>query len=275
MLSAQRLPRDCTLALHRQVFKWVGRVDPTLATALHDRGQRLAVAVGADEAGADAAGADAAIPAGNFAAFTVAPVQSHGGSDYFITLLPDGERLFSHLCAAIAHEPAVEVDRVVVPLAAQPRTVAARSYDDLVEHAAQSYCVRLRFSTPTHFTVAGVSSVLPEPARVFKGYAERWNAFAPARLAIDLEAREQWIKTSVEIADCEIRTEKRVLRKGSRHVTHVSFVGQVTYEVIRPARDDAAALRTLNALADFAEFCGTGRMAAQGFGQTWRLDVAH
>jgi CRISPR-associated endoribonuclease Cas6 len=250
------LPRDCTMALHRQVFEWLRMADPSLARAVHDRGH---------VSGAETGGGD-----GRFPLFTVAPVQPQGGPDYFITALADGDAVFAQLCRAIAAHPAFEVDDREVLLRAEPEVVAARSYADLYEAAQPIAQLRLRFGTPTFFTSNGRTVLPPDPVRVFRGYAERWNAYAPAALRMDdTTAWDAALRTGVVVRESEMRPALRTLRKGTRTVRYDGAVGEALYEI----EMDEESARWVDRLADFAEFCGTGRMAAQGFGQTYRVDV--
>lgn len=205
-------------------------------------------------------------------------------ADYFVTMLFPDNAIFARLCQGIhASGYALEIDHHEVTLTHQPEVVAERSYAEFVRRSASATSprqVRLRFSSPTHFMSARLHQVLPDPVRIFKGYAERWNAFAPPEHELDLETWESFLKQCVEVADMAIHTEQRVLKEGRRHVTHVGCVGEVSYAVVHPKAAEsafadavqfAACNGTLTLLADYSEFCGTGRMVAQGFGQTYRV----
>jgi CRISPR-associated endoribonuclease Cas6 len=249
------LPRDCTMALHRQVFEWLRMVDPALARATHDRGH---------VPGAELGGGD-----GRFPLFTVAPAELQGGADYFVTMLADGDAVFAQLCRAIAAFPALEVNDRRVVLDVEPEVVAARGYADLYEAGQPVAQVRLRFGSPTFFTSNGRTVLPPDPVRVFRGYAERWNAYAPAALHMeDTTAWEGIVRVGVVVREAEMQPAVRALRKGGRTVRYDGAVGEALYEI--DMDEDAA--RWIDRLADFAEFCGTGRMAAQGFGQTYRVE---
>ena len=51
----------------------------------------------------------------------------------------------------------------------------------------------------------------------------------------------------------------------------VGFLGQVTFIITKARRLNQAQVWQLNALADYAEFCGTGRKTTHGMGQTRRV----
>jgi CRISPR/Cas system endoribonuclease Cas6 (RAMP superfamily) len=106
------------------------------------------------------------------------------------------------------------------------------------------------------------------PARVFRGYAERWNAFAPEQLHIDVQAFDAWLRDNVRLLEHDVVLQERRLRKDGRTLRFPGLVGEARYS-ISTARVDA--IRLVNTLASFAEYCGTGRMAAQGMGHTLRL----
>jgi CRISPR-associated endoribonuclease Cas6 len=253
--AAPGLSRDCTMALHRQVFEWLRSSDPELARAVHDKGH--------------VAGVDVGMGDGRFPVFTASPARPDGGEDYFVTALPDGDAVFARLCRGIAAYPAVELDGVPIPLAEEPEVAAVRSYADLHAHAESADEIQLRFVTPTFFTSDGRTVYPPDPVRVFKGYAERWNAFAPVALRMpDPAVFARWVERQVSVQAAQLQRTTRTLRKGTRHVRYDGVVGEVRYAV---GGDSDGERMWMARLADYAEFCGTGRMAAQGFGQTYRL----
>jgi|GEM_PF-6248386 len=328
------LPLDCTDALHAQVFGWLKQVDATQAEHLHERGHT---------SGLPPFGDPAPTAVTRFPAFTVASAntdvperRARGGrraDSYFISFLPDNPDLFAQLCAGIESARLqlnrgvywVEVNGRVAPMLAEPRVVAERRYDDLFTNAHDERRIRLRFTTPTFFSTGKkdqqVFQRLPDPVRVFRGYADRWNAFVPAGQQFDAVCFASWVEQAVEITDMRLHVQRQVLKRhvddmshnresgrdpskggpgpskdhlsrprgpfeavrpvlgaglGHEHNTHVGFVGEVEYGLARYVNNNMNAearmgVHWLNVLADFAEFCGTGRMAAQGFGQTWRI----
>jgi CRISPR/Cas system endoribonuclease Cas6 (RAMP superfamily) len=72
----------------------------------------------------------------------------------------------------------------------------------------------------------------------------------------------------VAVDSHRIRSAKHHLGRGR---SFVGFVGQVTFAITQARKLDQAIVWQLNALADYAEFCGTGRKTTQGMGQTRRL----
>jgi CRISPR/Cas system endoribonuclease Cas6 (RAMP superfamily) len=76
------------------------------------------------------------------------------------------------------------------------------------------------------------------------------------------------VRAVVVVTDARVTQRTRTLRKPGGRAVFTGFTGAVRFAALS---EDAAALRVLNQLADYIEFCGAGRMVAQGFGQTWRL----
>jgi CRISPR-associated endoribonuclease Cas6 len=75
------------------------------------------------------------------------------------------------------------------------------------------------------------------------------------------------VHAHVGISSHRVRTEWHDL--GYSQI--VGFVGDVTYTIVDAKRLDQELVWQLNVLADYAEFCGTGRKTTQGMGQTRRV----
>jgi len=293
------LPPDCTDALHAQVFAWLRIADSRQAQQVHDRGQSPGDLRTVQSGGEDAS----MLPATRFPVFTVGSANTDiprhrsrirpRADGYIINVLPSDERFFQLLTEGM-HSAAeqseagtyvVQVNGIDVPMRSAPVVMheAEGSYDDLFQRASDDRRIRLRFTTPAFFSSGtGKQQVfqrLPDPVRVFRGYADRWNAFAPPDQHFDAVAFAKWVEQTVEIADMRLHMHRQVLKQRDAHderTVHIGFVGDVTYGLAHHARHSQSAevrmgVRWLNVLAHYAEFCGTGRMAAQGFGQTWRM----
>ena len=126
--------------------------------------------------------------------------------------------------------------------------------------------VRLRFDSPTSFRRSGMHYPLPDPALVFASYCARWNAFAPEALHIAPHWLE-WLGKMVGISDLDLQMSEVQLE---RDYKQIGVVGEVVYEVAgKSGLPDGSA--QLQALADYAQFCGTGHKTTQGMGQTRRV----
>lgn len=236
---AERLPRNAVPALHANFFRWLEAADPALARAL------------------DAA--DGPKP------FTVSPLfVARGWASFRITLLQEG--LLDLLEAGIRARPEVDILGRRLPILADDLSIVAAEYDRLLTDAARDRQITLHFRTPMSFRSEGMDYPLPDPELVFDSYRRRWNAFAPARLAIP-DDWLGWLRRSVAISRFDVRSEPMRFPDGLQ----IGCAGKVQYTVVGPAAlpDDDVAV--LNCLADYAFFCGTGRKTTQGMGQTLRL----
>ncbi len=135
------------------------------------------------------------------------------------------------------------------------------SAEEVWERARPAVEIPLRFSSPTTFHQRGLNLLFPIPSNVFHSYREKWNAFAAP--AIDDEFIP-WVEQNVAVEAHELRT--RMIWFGDFQLH--GFTGWCRFTV---KDQDATRLKQLNALADFAFFCGTGAKTTQGMGQTRRI----
>jgi len=133
--------------------------------------------------------------------------------------------------------------------------------EELWERASTTPDISLRFASPTAFRQRGLNLLFPIPTNVFHSYREKWNAFAAPPLDEGLLA---WVEQNVAVEAHEL--ESRMTWFGGFQLH--GFTGWCRFT----AKDkDATRLKQLNALADFAFFCGTGAKTTQGMGQTRRM----
>lgn len=121
--------------------------------------------------------------------------------------------------------------------------------------------IPLRFLSPTTFTADRENVPLPIPRNLFGGLAQKWNAHAPADLAlVDPEA----LVGSAWIARYRLHTE--YLDYGD--YGQVGFVGDCEFEIPRGTPVEIACW--LNLLADFVFYAGVGYKTTMGMGQVMR-----
>jgi len=122
--------------------------------------------------------------------------------------------------------------------------------------------IRLLFASPTGFRSQSSGSTKPEPLRSSEGYLRKWNAFSG--LAMQEEALVEFVRGHLRMeANC-----LQYRRSNFGKFYQQGWIGTVTW------KSDAQAsfpLRMVNALANYAFFCGTGMKTTQGMGQTTRL----
>lgn len=122
----------------------------------------------------------------------------------------------------------------------------------------------MQFLSPTVFRSKGKRNVLfPEPRLLFQSWLSRWEGILPGSLDNDLLALvEQGTRIS------EYSLETRILHFSSYR--EIGFQGKCTVDIAGELLGNA--VRSLNALADFAFYCGTGAKTTMGMGQTRRLN---
>lgn len=140
-----------------------------------------------------------------------------------------------------------------------------RSYKDIIDNASTERCIELEFISPTAFRSGGKRNVVfPEPQLVFGSYLNRWQAFSPVKLDSSISS---WFENMV-VARYKLGT--RILHFGSYQ--EVGFTGRCRFEVDKNTPEEAVIV--LNALADFAFYCGTGAKTTMGMGQTRRIKTS-
>lgn len=135
------------------------------------------------------------------------------------------------------------------------------SCQQLYEQRSQARDITLEFSSPTAFKTGDTTLLFPLTRSVFGSYRRAWDTFADMPLSSDLlDFAEQYVVTS------RYHLETQVIRPEGYQL--IGFTGQCTFRVLRT---DMPYLGELNALADFALYCGTGMKTTQGMGQTRRV----
>ena len=233
----QNLPENCVPALHATFFQWLERGDGDAARRVHDQSDPKP--------------------------YTVSPLTIADDNVHFrITLLDD--MLLDPLQRGIEQKTEVRIAWATLAFARLPR-IEQRTYAQIAQSARDNPVVILRFDSPTSFKSNAMHYPLPDPMMVFESYRARWNAFAPEALAISDEWAN-WLRQSVAVARAEIVTQNVQFKDYQQ----IGFVGVVEYAVVSRA-PDREGRGPLNALANYAYFCGTGHKTTQGMGQTRRL----
>ena len=135
------------------------------------------------------------------------------------------------------------------------------TYQSLLSTALPATSLRLRFLSPTSFRTRLTTYPLPDPVGMVQSWWERWNTFSREKLdcvLLDVAA------VHLAVSSCKIRTRLVDLGVGQQ----IGFIGVVTLRVVKANKIGEDVLRHLNALAAYADFCGTGQRTAQGMGQT-------
>jgi len=137
-----------------------------------------------------------------------------------------------------------------------------QSYEELMAESWSARKIALQFLSPTTFRSGGKRNVLfPEASLVFGSYLARWQHYSP------ISVNEATLKALPHILVARYRLTTRILDFNAYQET--GFEGQCTFEL--PAALDEDLARSINALADFAFYCGTGAKTTMGMGQTRRI----
>jgi CRISPR-associated endoribonuclease Cas6 len=213
--------------------------------------------------------------------FTISPLQGKfqrasknlkiiGGHEYSIRLTFLKEDVFAHFMDAALRaasqplrlESAIfHIDHVVLHHGDSP-FCRHQSYEELFTESASERKVRLQFLSPTAFRSGGKRNVLfPEASLAFGSYLSRWQHFSPVKVS---EPTAEFLE-SIIVARYKLNTH--ILHFNSYQET--GFEGECTFEL--PADSDEDSVKTINALADFAFYSGTGAKTTMGMGQTRRI----
>ncbi len=142
----------------------------------------------------------------------------------------------------------------------------AGTFADIAESAGLDELIKLRFLSPTTFD-HGFSYPLPEPGLVFKSCLDCWP---DPQLGVDRKALLAFIKERMRISRFKLRTQRV---RFNDFPDFIGFLGEVVLKINKAKAADPAMVKQINALADFAFYCGTGAKTAMGMGQTVRVPM--
>lgn len=137
-----------------------------------------------------------------------------------------------------------------------------------------------QFATPTFFKRGGGPTYpdllvpLPLPDLVFGSLLRHWNQFASASF-VEATLLRELCAHHLEMTHHRISSQQARLvfqrEDGQYHTTTFpGFVGTCVFRLV--GLQDAAIIKTLNALADFAFFSGVGAKTTMGFGVAKRIE---
>jgi len=136
-------------------------------------------------------------------------------------------------------------------------------YDRLYEEASDCLrVVKLKFYSPTILVRSGRPYPLPDPCGMFLGYLRIWDDFSGINLAPGLR---EAIEEHLLLVDFRIQRRRSEVERGPVP----GFIGSAAFRL--GGRHPESILKGLNALADYAFFCGTGIGTERGMGLTRRL----
>ena len=255
---AAPLGRTVGRSLHALVLNMIRQVDPALAEELHadTRSKPFTVSMLQGRLGREG-GRAAALPT------EVYRVR------YTVMTDPVFRSLSQILLGKQLYQEPVTIDgapyditEISVEAARSDGWAVLTSYNEVMERAQPEPRIALEFASPTTFRQGEANLLFPLPASVFGSYWRRWQAFSP--IPLDGEALLAFVEEAVVAERYELAT--RIVSYGEHQFN--GCVGTCQYRVLG---NNPSYARHLNALADFALFCGTGQKTTQGLGQTRRL----
>lgn len=232
-------PRHAYRALYANLMRWLSIADPALASAVHERPARKP--------------------------FTISGMYRKRDAWWWrVTVLHDA--VLEPLWTGALRGGPLDLNGTTYPIRWLDTRIVQAGYERLLGHARLSAEINLAFVSPTTFRAGSLDLPLPEPRAVFQSWLSRWNDFAPPACCLPAALLEVVHERVVIERIRHLHTERHDLTLSSP----VGFVGQVTYTIAEPGTIAREELRYLNALADYAVFCGTGRKTTLGMGQTRR-----
>lgn len=162
----------------------------------------------------------------------------------------------------VANEP-LFLERVAFrPVSGQTGWTGLTTYARVLTLARPTRRITLRFRSPTGFRRRDDAAIVPTPRLCVTGYVRKWNAFSD--LALPEESLVGFAEDGLAVAHQDLRAAP--LRLGAYAIPGVSGTVEWSADGEAPAM-----LRLVNALADYAVYCGTGIQTTQGMGQTTRI----
>jgi len=161
---------------------------------------------------------------------------------------------------ALFRVEAVTADRAAHPWASAAAYEALAS-PWLLGRAPPEARLELQFASPTTFRSGGLHVPAPLPSLVFGSLLDKWNAFAPVALPVEVR---RFAQECVGLSAYRLSTRMPPSKNGG---LRAGAVGVARYTAVNY---DRYWLCLLNLLADFAFYAGVGAGTSMGFGQCRR-----
>lgn len=233
-------PRNVYRALHANVLRWLSAAAPEFGAAVHDRPIRKP--------------------------FAISGLWGERGYWWWRVALLD-DTLWEPFWAGALLTSDLNVDGRSYQVRWADAHVIRLEYELIALEAETATHIPMAFVSPTTFRAGDLDMPLPVPHSVFRSWLSRWNDFAAPASGFS-ESLLDVIHEHVAISGISsLQTVTHDLGRSSP----VGFVGEVTFVITRSESLNEGVVKRLNALAQYAEFCGTGRKTTQGMGQTRRI----
>jgi len=278
---------------HAAFFDIVRAIDPTLAEALHQSGERkpftispLILPTPARSRRETATGSRPALPPRRTAAGSEVWVHPDQTGELRFTILH--EELFQTFIRRFLlgdDRPTIRlggadflVSEVLTTPGSHPwagYTTAQQLYDrwrstPLAAKNNPGHYFHIQFASPTAWSLGGKwgkrMEVLPSPRAFFGGLAATWNTWFADILSLDTRLIRDYAAEAVVVSQIEQLTTH--VYQYQRYL-QVGVTGNLTYELLDYANESLA--MALNLLADFAFYAGCGYKTTMGMGQVRRV----
>ena len=257
--DALRLPAHTGRAIYAQLLRWLGDIEPALASQWHDvdgpKPYTCSSLVGGKRV---SKGQREYVPE----------------TEYWFRLTALDASIAAVLLKLQAAPPAqVEIDGAALPVtgmttdAAQHPWAGMTTYHELaapylLASEPPPRAIRISFETPTAFRQAGMHLPVPLPELVFGGLADRWNAFSPNAISPHLR---EYCQSGVAMSHYDLRTGSI---PGGDGRSEIGAMGSARYV---HTRHDRYWMSMVTLLAGYAFYSGVGRLTTIGMGQARRV----
>jgi CRISPR-associated endoribonuclease Cas6 len=197
---------------------------------------------------------------------TAGSLAAEAGQTYRVRITGLAPRILDGLNAAflsnhtLAREP-LHLERVPFRIGLEgTHWESLGTYAALLTGATPQRRISLAFRSPTSFRRGGRrTGQAPEPRTCFTGYLLKWNAFSPVLIPED---------ELLEYVSLHLKPARQELRPAPMKLGRYVIPGVVGTVEWLAEGGAPHLLRLVNALADYAFYCGTGTHTTQGMGQT-------
>ena len=156
----------------------------------------------------------------------------------------------------------MRVDGAAINPIDEPRTglIDERDIVEAVRSAPEVKAIKFDFLTVTSFRSDGEDFIAPTPEKIFGSLADKWTAMS---MPADIDADEiRGEASAVRLISREGKSRR--IRLGKKTIV-AGFTGKFAYDI---SSLDEPTQKKLMMLSQYAELSGTGRLTAQGLGQT-------
>ena len=167
--------------------------------------------------------------------------------------IPQGTKLEAGKLVFIVEEILADGRENTGHLEAEELIAAAFAMEDMMQ-------LRFSFRSPTVFRVDDSDCAVPRPELIFASLADKWT-WQNLPFAMD----KAYVRSiAAKLTPLAWRGAGLRIRQSERK-TVPGFVGTFAFDMRRLSAEEREVILLL---AQFAPFCGTGRLTAQGFGET-------